>query len=147
MKTVFKKHYHWIVAVVLLLGLALYGGVVNNYSSLHLLPVTEELHITRGSFALVTSCRSLVAFLVTLVSDRIFLRFGCRKPALIGFLSAAAALLLGSVSQTLVVLTVASGLLGCSEALCMTAGASRSWAAGSTGIGDWCWDWCCRPPA
>jgi hypothetical protein len=55
-----KKHYHWIVAVVLLILMAIRGGTGNNLPGLHLVPVTEALDITRAQFSLATSASSIL---------------------------------------------------------------------------------------
>ena len=86
-----KKHYHWIVAVVMLLELAVIGGLANNYSGLFILPITGELGITRASFSLAFCLKYLFSFLGTLLSGALFLRWGNKKPLLLGLLAAAAA--------------------------------------------------------
>ena len=63
-----KKHYHWIVAVVMLLELAVIGGLANNYSGLFILPITQELEIPRASFSLAFCLKYLFSFLGTLFS-------------------------------------------------------------------------------
>ena len=67
-----KKHYHWVIVVLLLLELAVYSGILNNLLSLHLIPVTEELSVSRGNFSLSMSVRSLVGFFSTLFSGMFF---------------------------------------------------------------------------
>ena len=47
-----KKHYHWVIVTLMLTELAVYSGILNNLLSLHLIPVTEELKISRGNFSL-----------------------------------------------------------------------------------------------
>ncbi len=63
----FKKHYHWIIAAVLLLLMAVRGGTTNNLPGLHLVPVTEALNITRAQFSLAVSASSVVMMLSVLL--------------------------------------------------------------------------------
>lgn len=120
-----RKHYHWVIALVVLIKLAIYSGILNNIISLHLIPVTEDLGISRGSFSLAFSIRSLVGFFSTLFSGVFFVKYGYRKLASIFlFVAAGAFVLLGS-SQNFLMLTLASAILGLGEGFCTTAAASR----------------------
>lgn len=74
-----KKHYHWIVAVVLLILMAVRGGTGNNLPGLHLVPVTEALGITRAQFSLAASASSILmmgsVLLVGAVAKRVDYRY------------------------------------------------------------------------
>lgn len=120
-----RKHYHWAIALVVLIELAVYSGILNNIISLHLIPVTEDLGISRGSFSLAFSVRSLVGFFSTLFSGVFFVKFGFRKLASVALLVAAGAFALLGMSQNLFMLTLASAIIGLSEGFCTTAAASR----------------------
>ena len=120
-----RKHYHWVIALVVLIELAVYSGILNNIISLHLIPVTEELGITRGSFSLAFSIRPLVGFFSTLFSGVFFVKFGYRKLASIFLLVAAGAFTLLGSSQNFFMLALASAILGLGEGFCTTAAASR----------------------
>jgi len=79
MLKVMKKHYHWIVAVVLLILMAVRGGTGNNLPSLHLVLVTESLNITRAQFSLAASASSVLmmgsVLLVGAVAKRVDYRY------------------------------------------------------------------------
>jgi len=120
-----RKHYHWAIVLVVLIELAVYSGILNNIISLHLIPVTEDLGISRGSFSLAFSIRPLVGFFSTLLSGIFFAKFGYRKLASIALLSAAASFALLGNSQSFFMLCLASAALGLSEGFCTTAAASR----------------------
>lgn len=120
-----KKHYHWVVAVTLLLVLAVYAGNLNNVISLHLIPVTRELGISRGSFSMALSVRSLVGFFSTLLSGALFLKLGYRKTVPLALLVVAVGFLLLGLSNGVVMLTLGAAVIGISEGFCTTAGASR----------------------
>lgn len=131
MKEKIRANYHWVIALVALLEMTVYGGVCNNLNSVFVIPVTESLGISRGSFSLVLSISSLAAFVITTVSSPLFLRFGYRK--LVAF-----CLILGGVSlafvmggcQNLAVLGIGAVLYGASTGVCSTASATRI-------VGDW----------
>lgn len=120
-----KKHYHWIIAAVVLLELAVHVGILNNINSLYIIPVTGELGISRGSFSLAYSIRSLVSFFSTLLSGIFFTRYGFRKLASVALLVAAGAYAMLGCSQNLFMLGLASGIMGMGEGFCSTAAASR----------------------
>ena len=73
-----KKHYHWIIAAIMLLQLGVFGGAANNLTGLHIIPVTETLHISRTAFSLSSSVRSLVGMGSTLLSGMLIMRLGYR---------------------------------------------------------------------
>lgn len=120
-----KKHYHWVIAALLLLELAVYSGILNNLLSLHLIPVTEELSVSRGNFSLSMSVRSLVGFFSTLFSGMFFLKHGYRKMAPAALLVAALGFVALCLSRNLAMLVLGAALIGVSEGFCSTAAASR----------------------
>ena len=76
-----KENYHWIIAFVGLVQLFTYGGIVNNFSGYHLIPVSEALGISRTQFALANTTRSFVAIFGNLFSGFLIGRIGYRKSA------------------------------------------------------------------
>ena len=120
-----RKHYHWVIAFVVLIELAVFSGILNNIVSLHLIPVTEELGISRGSFSLAFSVRPLVGFFGTLFSGVLLLKLGFRKLASIFMAVGAVAFVLLGASQNALMLGIASAMMGFSEAFCTTTVASR----------------------
>lgn len=131
MKQKIRANYHWVIALIALLEMTVYGGVCNNINSVFVIPVTQSLGVSRGSFSLIMSLNSLMGFLSTMVSGVLFLRFGYRK--LVSF-----ALLLGGVSlavimggsQNLAAMAAGVVLYGVSTGVCSTASATRI-------VGDW----------
>ena len=120
-----KKHYHWIIAIVMLLQLAVIGGLANNYSGLFILPITEDLGISRASFSLAFCLKYLFSFLGTLFSGVLFLRFGNKLPMLFGLLLSGAGYAILPLSTNVPMLALANILLGLGDALCCTAAVSR----------------------
>ena len=88
---------------LVLLEMTIYGGFVNNLSSMYLLPITQSMGVSRSTYSLVLSIRSLTYFLTGMFSSMMFLRFGYRKLVTCG-------LLLGSV--TLVAMSFSRSMLG-----------------------------------
>lgn len=110
---------------MLFIELAVYGGILNNFSSVFVIPVTEGLGISRGSFSLAVSMKDLVSFLAIMLTGTLLLHFSYRKLVLAGLVSASLSLLLFSFSQNVIVCALASAMLGISGGVCYTAGASR----------------------
>ena len=124
MKTLMKKNYHWIIAVVLFIELAIYGGLANN-GGLFLLPVTEDFEITRGTFSLASSSRNLVSFFSLLISGIFVSRFGNRKMMLAGLGLGIAGYLLAACGNDIGYIAIAYIILGLGDGLCSTTAASR----------------------
>lgn len=124
MKRKIRQNYHWIIAVVLFIELAIYGGLANN-GSLFILPVTEGLGISRGDFALAGSSRSLVSFVVTLISGVFVTRLGNRRMMISGLALGVFACTIAALSQNITYIIVYSILMGISDAFCSTTTATR----------------------
>lgn len=88
-----RKHYHWVVAVALFVITVFRGGIANNLSPLHLLPVTEALDISRTQYSMAGSASYITTMLMVLISGVLILRFGYR-------LLLATFLLVGAVAFT-----------------------------------------------
>ena len=124
MKAQIKKHYHWVIAVVLFIELAIYGGLANN-TGLFILPVTEAFDITRGTFSLASSARSLVSFFSLLISGIFVSRLGNRKMMLIGLTLGITGFLISAGSSNIGFIALANIILGFGDGLCSTSAASR----------------------
>ena len=120
-----KRHYHWVIAVVMLLELAVIGGISNNYNGLFILPITTELEISRASFSLAYTLKYLFSFATTLFSGVLILRFGNKKPLVAGLFFCGAGYALLPMSTSTALLAAGNVLLGIGEALCCTAAVSR----------------------
>ena len=125
MKESIKKHYHWIIALVMLLQLAVIGGLANNYNGLFILHITEELGISRASYSLAFCLKYLCSFLGTLFSGVLFLRFGNKRPLLWGLILSGIGYALLPLSNSIGLLALGNILLGLGDALCCTAAVSR----------------------
>lgn len=120
-----KKHYHWIIAAMGLLQLLIYGGAVNNFSSYHLVPVTEAMEISRTAFSLSNSVRSVMGVLSTLVSGTLIHRYGYRKVAAVGLGLAGLSYVIYATMSAYWMLLAGASLIGLANGVCATAGVSR----------------------
>ena len=120
-----KKHYHWIIAVLMFLQLAAVGGLGNNYSGLFILPITEDLGISRASFSVAFTLKYLMGFVTTLFSGVLFLRFGNKLPMVAGLLACGLGYAILPLSTNIIPLAIGNILLGFGDALCCTAAVSR----------------------
>ena len=124
-----KRHYHWVIAGIIFVEMILYGGFLNA-ASVFTVPITEDLLLTRGDYALVQIPKGVVGFFSTLVTGFLLHRFGYRKSAIVSLISFAGGLMLLAFAQTLTVIGIASGIMGLSHGICTTAGAVwmvKSW--------------------
>ena len=119
-----KRHYHWIIALIVFVEMIVYGGFLNA-GSVFIVPMTESLEINRGSYSLALMPRGIVGFFSTLVTGFLFHKFGYRKSAIVSLLSFAGGLILLSSAQSLTMIGISNGLLGLSYGVCTTAGAVR----------------------
>ena len=124
MKRFVRQNYYWLIALVILIQLTVYGGILNNFG-LYLLPISETLQVSRSSVSLAFSIRSLGAFFSNLFLGAALHRFGYRKASFFGLLGAAAALMLYGSSQSVGMMCLAATVLGLCESVCFTGGSSR----------------------
>lgn len=122
---IIKKNYHWIIVAVILLELGIYLGIHNNVTSLYIIPVTEELGITRGSASLAYSARNLFCFFSTLLSGIFFTKFGYRKLAPIALLLIAGAYSMLGSAQNVWMIGLACSFIGLCDGFCSISSASR----------------------
>lgn len=125
-----KQRYHWVIALVMLVELAVVGGMANNYTALYVIPVTMDLGITRADFSLAISVKSLIGFIFTSISGGIFMRFGTKKPIVFGVALYVAVMGILSQCNSIAMLATVSAVAGVAEALSCTAAVSRV-------ISDW----------
>lgn len=125
-----RKHYYWIIAIIAFLEMGMYGGALNNVNGLFKTPITETLDISRSTYALALSARSMVAILSSLVMGAVLRRFGYRKAVVASLALAAGGFALLGFSQNVTMLVFGAILLGSAEGVCAAGGVSRL-------IGSW----------
>lgn len=125
MREFIRKHYYWIIVTVVLTEQFLVGGISNNYSGLFMIPVTESLQISRGSFALAASVRSFCAAISSMCAGFLIKRFGYRKNVGFFLLVSSMSMFVLSGSSGVLMLGLGAALNGAADGACMTTGASR----------------------
>ena len=120
-----KKNYHWVIAAVGLMQLLIYGGAVNNFSAYHMIPVCDELDLTRTAFSLTNSIRSILGVISAVYSGTLIQKWGYRKTAALGMTMAAITYVIYSTMQNYWMLLIGSSLLGVASGVCATSGVSR----------------------
>lgn len=120
-----KKHYHWVIAVVLLILMAVRGGTGNNLPSLHLIPVTDALDITRAQFSLATSASSVVMLVSVLLIGTVAKRMDYRYVMAIFMLTGAVSYAIMEQANSYGVFFVGYLLLGLCNGFCGEAGTTR----------------------
>ena len=101
MKEKIRQHYHWVIGAVLFIELFIFGGTLNIIISIFIKPVTEGLHVLRGSFSLVYVLESITAIISTMFAPKLIARFSYRKCASVLLLVSAAAFFLYSRMESL----------------------------------------------
>ena len=140
MKKFIHEHYHFIIAATALFAYTIMGGLMNNISSLYLVPVSDTLGVSRTSVSLTQSIRSLATFGANLMFGVIYHKFGFRKLCSFGLLLMGLSFAGLASSQTVISYAVFSVLIGI-----LTPSAIRpvfpSWSTnGSSPTVVWCWD-------
>lgn len=119
-----KKHYHWVIAVSVLLQLTVHGGINNNLS-LFTIPVSEAFGISRGAFSVAGSLKAVSSFLATCFSGAVLLRFGYKKSVLAFLGVAAVGLGILSASNNLLLYSLGCIIFGLADGVCISAGPPR----------------------
>lgn len=120
-----RKQYHWLIALIVLLQLFILGGFFNNANALFMLPVTEDMGITRTAFSLAMGCRGIVAFFAALMSGVFLTKLGFRRSAGITLLLAAAGIGLMASAKNIIVYAVGNSLMGLADGICISTGPAR----------------------
>ena len=120
-----KKYYYWVLLGVMVLLMAIRGGIYNNMSSLHQGPVTAGLGITPVQFSLAVSAYSVVAMLSNMFSGAMIQRYGYRSLLGIFFLFSAASLTLMGKADSYLTFFIGFALVGVTTGIVGDAGAAR----------------------
>ena len=119
-----KRHYHWVIALIVFVEMIVYGGFLNA-GSVFIVPITESLGLNRGNYSLALMPRGIVGFFSTMITGFLFHKIGYRKSAIVSLFTFASGLILLSFAQSLTTIGISNGLLGLSYGVCTTAGAVR----------------------
>ena len=117
-----KKHYHWLIVVLVLLQLAFHGGTNNNFTTLFFLPVSEDFGVSRSLFSLAISLKAIASVLGTFLSGLVLLRFGYRKSVFAFLLVGVTALCILSASTNMLLYSFGCVIWGLADGVCINAG-------------------------
>lgn len=126
-----KKHYHWLIAVLVFMEMIVYGGLINS-ASVFVQPVSAGLGITTTSYTVALMPYTVACFIGTCCSGFLFSRFGYKKVAIISLLIVAFSLALTAEASNVYVFCLSKILFGAGYGACFTAGSVRI-------IKDWFW--------
>lgn len=119
-----KKHYHWVVAVLVFLEMIVYGGLINS-ASVFIQPVSDGLGVLTTDYAVAMMPYTVACFLGTCLSGFLFSRFGYKKTAIVSLIVVALSLVLTAFSKNIYVFCVSKILFGAGYGACFTAGSVR----------------------
>lgn len=122
MLTFIKKHYHWLIAVIVFLEMIVYGGLINS-ASIFIQPISTDLNVPTTAYSVAVMPYTVVCFIGTSLSGVFFARFGYKKTALVSILLITASLALTAVSNNILVFGISKVLFGMGYGACFTAGA------------------------
>ena len=125
MKKFIHEHYHFIIAATALFAYTIMGGLMNNISSLYLVPVSDTLGVSRTSVSLTQSIRSLATFGANLMFGVIYHKFGFRKLCSFGLLLMGLSFAGLASSQTVISYAIFSVLIGIFDTFGNTASLSK----------------------
>ena len=124
MKKVIRRHYHWIVAILVFLEMIVFGGLLNS-ASVYIDPICEDLNQTRTAYAVAMMPYTVSCFIATSFSGYFFNKFGYKKSAICSLIMIAGSLVLTAISKNLVVFCISKIIFGLGYGACFTAGAVR----------------------
>lgn len=119
-----RQNYHWVIALLAFLEMVVFGGLLNS-ASVYIIPISETLGVTRGSYALATIPYSITCTLSTMVSGYLFQKFGYKKSAIASLILITVSLVLTATCKTLWGFCFSKILMGMGYGACFTAGAVR----------------------
>lgn len=120
-----KKHYHWLIAALILLQLTIHGGTNNNFATLFFLPVSQDFGVSRSLFSLAGSLKAIASVLGTFLSGAVLLRFGYRKSVFAFLLVGITALFILVGSNNMIPYCIGCVIWGLADGVCINAGPPR----------------------
>ncbi len=121
MNTNIKKHYHWIIAIIVFCEMIVYGGLVNAIG-IYTIPITEELSVGRGAFTLAGLPYGLFSLVSTLLTGVLLPRLGYKRLTVYSLIATACGYFSMAVAPGLVGHAIGRALIGLGYGMCFTAG-------------------------
>ncbi len=116
-----KQSYHWVIVVLVSLEMAVFGGLINSLN-VFLIPICQDLSLTRGAYAATDVPYHIASALSTMVSMVLYRKTGYKKASVMGLVFAAGSLCLLAVSRSLALIGFCRVLLGIGYGLALTTG-------------------------
>ena len=126
-----RKHYHWLIAVLVFLEMIVYGGLINS-ASVFIQPISQGLQVSTTSYSVAMMPYTVTCFIGTCLTGWLFGRFGYKKIAMVSLAVVAFSLALTAMSTNIYVFCISKILFGLGYGACFTAGAVRV-------VKDWFW--------
>ncbi len=117
-----KQHYHWVIAFLAFLEMIIYGGWLNS-ASVFIIPISEGLGVSRGSFSMATIPYTLVCFTGTMLSGWLFRKFGYKRCVMVSLLVVIGSFVVTASANSLAMYTFSKILFGLGYGCSFTAGA------------------------
>lgn len=130
LKTI-KKHYHWIIALLVFFEMIIYGGLINS-ASVFIQPISGTLGVSTTAYSVAMMPYTVTCFIGTSLSGYLFAHFGYKKTALVSLILVSGSLVLTAFAGNLVVFSISKILFGMGYGALFTAGSVRI-------IKDWFW--------
>ncbi len=122
-KKIVRNHYHWVIAFVVCLEMIVFGGILNSLS-IYVIPITESLGISRGLFSIIGVGLDLGVVVSTMLTTRLFHRFGYRKVVTASLAVLAFSVVITGLATNPWVYGIGKILFGLGYGACHTAGAT-----------------------
>jgi len=120
-----RRHYHWVVFMAVALSFSVAVGMKNNLYSLFLIPITQELQISRGVFSLAPSIRYFAAFFSNLLFGALYHKYGYRRTTSLAMVIMGVIFMTYGVAQNVIPFYVGAVISGLLEPFYATASTSR----------------------
>lgn len=114
-----KKNYGWLIVAYGALSLMIVQYLSYNAFSLFVVPITEDLQISRSTLSFITTISSIVGMVIAPISGRLFSRKSVKKLMLIGLSVTSASLALQYFARSVYLLYFLSGVRDCGVEFCM----------------------------
>ena len=120
-----RRNYHWVVFFAAFLSFSVAVGMKNNLYAMFLIPITEDLHISRGVFSLAPSIRYFASFFSNLAFAVIYQRYGYRRMTTLAMVSMGLTFVFYSSAQSVLPFYIGAVIGGLLEPYYATACTSR----------------------
>ena len=123
LKNTVHQNYHWVIAAIVFAEMIVYGGIINSMS-VYLIPVTEGLGISRGTYSLMILLQNLSATFGTMITAVTFRRIGFKTSMIVATILTTVSCLISAAAPDVYIYAIGRLVLGLGYGICLTAGAT-----------------------